>query len=205
LMNHQVASRKDPLVCLECHETKGVTPKDTRLYNCPVCGDRGHLKSDAEALEKYRKAPEGQKQSLPCKDCLKTHERFAIFPFCYQPFPRMPQNQHVNRPIIFTTALVFQSVNLSVCPPACLPACLSLCRSVCVSVCVFVCLCVCLSVCLSVCLYVRPSVCPSVRKCCLCVKYRSHAYCHGCEGWKKRQTKPGLGSRWKINALAKTS
>jgi hypothetical protein len=55
LKKHQDESRKDPLVCLECRETKGVTPKDTRLYNCPVCGDRGHLKFDAEAFGKVSK------------------------------------------------------------------------------------------------------------------------------------------------------
>jgi hypothetical protein len=145
LRHHQESSRQDSLVCLECRETKGATPKDARLYHCPVCGDRGHLKFDAETLAKYRKASEGEKQSLPCKDCLKTHERFVIISFCYQPFPRMPQNHHAN-------SSLSQSTCLSVRPHLCLRVCL------------FFCLCVCVSVFLSVCLYVRPSVCPSARK-----------------------------------------
>jgi len=72
------SSRNDPLVCLKCREQKGVTPKDTRLYPCPVCGDRGHLKFDAQTLAKHR-AGNRQKQLLQCTDCLQTHERSSVW------------------------------------------------------------------------------------------------------------------------------
>ena len=56
------------LVCLSCAE-KGVSPKDTKMYPCAGCGNRGHLKFSKFTLCKYKKGE--HRNTFACLECIQ--------------------------------------------------------------------------------------------------------------------------------------